>query len=103
MASTMEKSINWSLAAVAFISVVMYAFLPLGIFGNNLDFQHFLLPKVIAAFIVAIVSGKLYMGYAKLRKISPEVVYFGLVTTLGITGLLTYVIIDLALKLFGLE
>jgi len=102
MGSFMEKSMDWSLGAVAFITVVMYAFLPLGIFGNNLDFEHYLLPKVIVALIVALVSARLYISFFKARKPAPEVFCFGLITTLGITGLLTYVLLDLALKLIGL-
>ncbi len=102
MSSIMEKSMNWSLGAVAFITVVMYAFLPLGIFGNNIDFEHFLLPKTIVALIVALISVKLYASFFKARRPAPEVFYFGVITTIGITGLLTYVLLDLGMKLVGL-
>ncbi len=88
------------LSIVAFISLVMYSFLPLGIFGNKLDFTHMMGLKVGIAIAVAIFSALFYLVFYKTRKVRFEFFGFGLMISIIIPGFIAFCTTDIILKLF---
>jgi hypothetical protein len=99
----MERAMNFSLSILGLIIITFFALLPLGIFANSLDMQHFLPVKLGISIVVALISSKLYANYAKDLKLYSVAWGFGLVVMFGMSLVVIFILVDVLLKVLGLE
>ncbi len=99
----MERAMNFSLAILGLIIITFFSLLPLGIFSNSLDMQHFFFLKLGIAAVVALISSKLYTNYAKDLKLYSVAWGFGLIVMFGMSLVVVFILVDVFLKILGLE
>lgn len=99
----LARSLGVGNTVVGFFMMVMFTLLPLGIFANVLDLKDFFWLKLGIAVIFSFVTFLYYIRYAKTLKLSPIVLGFGIMISILMSGALSFVTVDIILKVLGLE
>ncbi|WP_457677620.1 hypothetical protein [Thermovibrio sp.] len=97
------KSLGVGATIVGLYMMVMFSLLPLGIFSKLLDLKHYLGLKFALAAVFALITFAYYTRYVKKLKLPPIVWGFGAMISLIMSGVLFFVVVDVVLKLIGLE
>ena len=99
----LAKGLGIGSTIVGFIMMVMFSLLPLGIFAQVLDLEHYMGLKISLAAIFAVITLLFYVKYVKSMRLSPIVWGFGAMIALLMSGLFFFVTVDVVLKITGLE
>lgn len=99
----LAKGLGIGSTILGFMIMVMFTLLPLGIFSQVLDLQHYVELKTVLAAIFALITLLLYRKYAEKLKLSPIEWGFGVMISLFMSGVLFFVTVDVVLKILGLE
>ncbi len=99
----MERAMNLSLSILGLIIITFFSLLPLGIFANTLDMHHFFSLKLGIALVVALISSKLYINYARDLRLYSVAWGFGLIVMFGMSLVVFFILVDVFLKVLGLE
>ncbi|GEM_PF-976607 len=99
----LAKSLGIGTTIVGLYMMVMFSLLPLGIFSQLLDLEHYLGLKFSLAAVFSLITFMYYVKYAKRLKLSPIVWGFGAMISIIMSGVLFVVVVDVALKIVGLE
>ncbi len=99
----LAKSLGVGNTIVGFFMMVMFTLLPLGIFANVLNLRDFFWLKLGVAIIFSLVTLLYYIRYVKSLKLSPIVWGFGVMVSILMSGALSFVTVDIVMKVLGLE
>ncbi|ADY72770.1 hypothetical protein Dester_0112 [Desulfurobacterium thermolithotrophum DSM 11699] len=99
----LARSLGIGNTIVGFMMMIMFILLPLGIFSEVLDLEHYMGLKTVLSIIFAFITFLFYVNYAKSLKLSPIVQGFGAMISLLMGGILFFVTVDVILKILGLE
>jgi len=97
------KGLGIGTTVVGFFMMTMFSLLPLGIFSQVLDLEHYMGLKFGLAALFSILTFSLYVRYVKSMKLPPIVWGFGTVISIIMSGVLFFVTVDVVLKIVGLE
>ncbi|RUM42091.1 MAG: hypothetical protein DSY34_02615, partial [Desulfurobacterium sp.] len=82
----LAKGLGIGSTIVGFIMMVMFSLLPLGIFSQVLDLEHYMGLKISLAAIFALITFSFYVKYVKSMKLPPIVWGFGTMISLLMSG-----------------
>jgi len=99
----LAKGLGIGATIVAIYMMTMFSLLPLGIFSNLLNLKEYLPLKFALAAVFALITFAYYVRYVRALKLPPIVWGFGAVISLVMSGVLFFVVVDVALKIAGLE
>jgi hypothetical protein len=99
----LAKGLGIGVTIVAIYMMTMFSLLPLGIFSNLLNLKEYLPIKFALAAVFALITFAYYVRYVRALKLPPIVWGFGAVISLVMSGVLFFVVVDVALKIAGLE
>jgi hypothetical protein len=99
----LAKGLGVGTTVVAVFMMTMFSLLPLGIFSQVLDLEHYLPLKTSLAAVFAVITFAYYVRYVRALKLPPIVWGFGAVISLIMSGVLFFVVVDVILKVIGLE
>ncbi len=99
----LAKGLGIGATVVGLYMMTMFSLLPLGIFSNVLDLKDYLGLKLGIAVIFALITFFYYTRYVKSLKLPPIVWGFGSMISIIMSGVLSFVTVDVILKLLGLE
>jgi len=99
----LAKGLGVGATIVGLYMMTMFSLLPLGIFSQMLDLEHYLGLKFGLAAIFAVITFLYYVLYVRALKLPPIVWGFGAMISLIMSGVLFFVVVDVALKIAGLE
>ncbi|RUM40651.1 MAG: hypothetical protein DSY34_04940 [Desulfurobacterium sp.] len=99
----LAKGLGIGATVVGLMMMTMFSLLPLGIFSQVLDLEHYMGLKISLAAIFALITFSFYVKYVKSMKLPPIVWGFGTMISLLMSGVLFFVTVDVILKIIGLE
>ncbi len=99
----LAKGLGIGATIVGLYMMTMFSLLPLGIFSQLLDLKHYLGLKFTLAVVFALITFAYYIRYVRAFKLPPIVWGFGAMISLIMSGVLFFVVVDVALKIIGLE
>ncbi|GAB6076104.1 hypothetical protein [Desulfurobacterium crinifex] len=99
----LAKGLGIGATVVGLMMMTMFSLLPLGIFSQVLDLEHYMGLKISLAAIFALITFSFYVKYVKSMKLPPIVWGFGTMISLLMSGVLFFVTVDVVLKIIGLE
>ena len=99
----LAKGLGIGATIVGLYMMTMFSLLPLGIFSNVLNLKDYLGLKLGIAVIFSLITFFYYTRYVKSLKLPPIVWGFGSMISIIMSGVLSFVTVDVILKLLGLE
>ena len=99
----LAKGLGIGATIVGLYMMTMFSLLPLGIFSNVLNLKDYLGLKLGIAAIFSLITFFYYTRYVKSLKLPPIVWGFGSMISIIMSGVLSFVTVDVILKLLGLE
>ena len=99
----LAKGLGIGATIVGLFMMTMFSLLPLGIFSNVLNLQDYLELKLGIAVIFSLLTFLYYTRYVKSLKLPPIVWGFGSMISIIMSGVLSFVTVDVVLKILGLE
>ncbi len=99
----LAKGLGVGVTVVGFMMMTMFSLLPLGIFSQVLDLEHYMGLKTSLAVVFALITFGFYVRYVRSMKLPPIVWGFGTMISLIMSGVLFFVTVDVVLKILGLE
>ena len=99
----LAKGLGIGATIVGLYMMTMFSLLPLGIFSNVLNLKDYLGLNLGIAAIFSLITFFYYTRYVKSLKLPPIVWGFGSMISIIMSGVLSFVTVDVILKLLGLE
>ncbi len=99
----LAKGLGVGATLVGLYMMVMFSLLPLGIFSNLLNLKEYLGLKFVLAAVFSFITFLYYVRYVRSLRLSPIVWGFGAMISIIMSGVLFFVVVDIALKVIGLE
>ncbi len=99
----LAKGLGLGATVVGLFMMTMFSLLPLGIFSKVLNLKDFFGLKIGIAAVFSLITFIYYVRYVKSLKLPPIVWGFGAMISIIMSGVLTFVTVDVILKLIGLE
>ncbi len=99
----LAKGLGIGATVVGLYMMTMFSLLPLGIFSKLLNLKEYLGLKFALAAVFSLITFIYYVRYVKSLKLPPIVWGFGTMISIIMSGVLFFVVVDVALKIIGLE
>ncbi len=99
----LAKGLGIGATIVGLYMMTMFSLLPLGIFSKVLNLQEYFGLKLGIAAVFSFITFLYYIKYVKALKLPPIVWGFGAMISIIMSGVLSFVTVDVILKIFGLE
>ena len=99
----LAKGLGIGATVVGLYMMTMFSLLPLGIFSKVLNLKDYFELKLGIAAIFSLLTFLYYTRYVKSLKLPPIVWGFGSMISIIMSGVLSFVTVDVVLKILGLE